>query len=67
LEPAFDGALEQELHKALIAASRFAPEQIFASVDPLDLKLLPCFDAVPLPDLGGENDLTFAGNCGRHK
>ena len=51
LEPAFDRASEEELQKAFISPARLAPEQVFAAVDPLDLELLPWFDAILLADL----------------
>ena len=51
LEPAFDRAREEEPHKAFIAPSRLALEQVFAAVDPLNLELLSWFDAVLLADL----------------
>jgi hypothetical protein len=66
LGPAFDGASKQKFHKAFIWPARFALEQVFAAVDPLNLELLPCLNAVLLPDLRGENDLPFAGDCRRH-
>jgi hypothetical protein len=36
-------------------------EPILAAIDPLDLKLLPWFNAILLPDFGGKHDLPFGG------
>ncbi|MGH8691778.1 MAG: DUF3604 domain-containing protein, partial [Burkholderiales bacterium] len=56
-EPAFDRTSEQQLEQPFIRVGSKAHEPVFAAVDTLDLELLPRLDTVPLPDLGGQDDL----------
>ena len=62
LEPIFDRAGEQELHKPLIAPARLALERVVAAINPLNLELLTCLYAVLLPDFRWQNNLALAGN-----
>jgi membrane-associated phospholipid phosphatase len=44
-----------------------AHEPVFAAVDTLELELLSCFDRIPMPDFGWENDLAFRRYPCRHE
>ena len=48
------------------APPRRSLQPVFTAVDALDLELLPRLDAIPLADLGGQNDLALRGNRGFH-
>src|SRR5262245_46170477 len=65
LKPALGRASKQELDQSTIPLLRLAFEPILTAIDPLYLELLPRFDAVSLPQLDGENDLSFGGNDSR--
>jgi hypothetical protein len=67
LEPIFDRTREQELHQALIAPPFRSFQKILTVINALDFKFLAWLDAVLLPDCGGQDNLSFAGDDGLHE
>src|SRR3954453_1681234 len=66
LEPALDRTGEQELDQPFVSMSCQPLQPVLARVDPFHLEPLPGFDLVLLPELSGQDDLTFAGHSRHH-
>jgi hypothetical protein len=66
LEPALDRTREQELHQALIATAFRSFQKIPTAINALDFEFLAWLDAVLLPDCGGQDNLSLAGDDGPH-
>jgi hypothetical protein len=67
LKPTFHRTGEQKFHKAVIAGASPPFKEIFTTIKPLDLKLLPRLDLIFTAYFGGNYDLAFGGYGSSHR